>query len=229
MGATNSTLHYQLSQFISTDKPAWLQDYNGDMQKIDTGINGALTAAESAQNSADSASSGVSTLSDSVSALATTVSGHTSDITDLAGDVNTIESLIGNGTPTAGDHTLIGAINANTNDIASSGIWKTHVENSAGTTSTSQRAVTLPTDWHECMIEVCNHGGSSTTDGSVPTSQYHLVKKSNDAYLINGYYISTSNFMRQSCKYSAQYNTVTIAEYNSAGDVIPGYISVYYK
>lgn len=118
MGATNSTLHYQLSQFISTDKPAWLQDYNGDMQKIDAGINGALTAAESAQNSADSASSGVSSLGDAVSALSTTVSGHTSDITDLSGDVNTIESLIGNGTPTAGDHTLIGAINTNTNDIA---------------------------------------------------------------------------------------------------------------
>ena len=118
MGATNSTLHYQLSQFISTDKPAWLQDYNGDMQKIDTGINGALTAAESAQNSADSASSGVSTLGDAVSALTTTVSGHTSDITDLTGDVNTIESLIGNGIPTAGDHTLIGAINANTSAIS---------------------------------------------------------------------------------------------------------------
>lgn len=119
MGATNSTLHYNLSQFISTDKPAWLQDYNGDMQKIDIGINEALTAAESAQNSADSASSGVSSLNDAVSALSTTVSGHTSDITDLAGDVNTIESLIGNGTPTAGDHTLIGAINANTNAISS--------------------------------------------------------------------------------------------------------------
>lgn len=119
MGATNSTLHYQLSQFISTDKPAWLQDYNGDMQKIDNGINGALVAAESAQNSADTANTGVGTVSDAVSALQTTVAGHTSDITDLSGDVNTIESLIGNGTPTAGDHTIIGACNANTNAIAS--------------------------------------------------------------------------------------------------------------
>lgn len=118
MGATNSTLHYQLSQFISTDKPAWLQDYNGDMQKIDNGINAALVAAESAQNSADSANTGVGAVSDAVTALQTTVAGHTSDITDLSGDVNTIESLIGNGTPTAGDHTLIGAINANTNEIA---------------------------------------------------------------------------------------------------------------
>ena len=119
MGATNLTLHYQLSQFISTDKPAWLQDYNGDMQKIDNGINGALVAAESAQNSADTANTGVGAVSDAVTALQTTVAGHTSDITDLSGDVNTIEELIGNGTPTAGDHTLIGGINANAADISS--------------------------------------------------------------------------------------------------------------
>ena len=111
MGATNSTLHYQLSQFISTDKPAWLQDYNGDMQKIDNGINGALVAAESAQNSADTANAGVGTVGDAVTALQTTVAGHSSDITDLSGDVNTIESLIGNGTPTTTDQTIIGAIN----------------------------------------------------------------------------------------------------------------------
>lgn len=141
MGATNSTLHYQLSQFISTDKPAWLQDYNGDMQKIDTGINGALTAAESAQNSADSASSGVSTLGDAVSALTTTVSGHTSDITDISGDVNTIESLIGNGTPTAGDHTLIGAINTNTNDISD---LSEEPDLLGSSTNTSFETVTLP-------------------------------------------------------------------------------------
>lgn len=145
MGATNSTLHYNLSQFISTDKPAWLQDYNGDMQKIDTGINGALTAAESAQNSADSASSGVSSLSDSVSALSTTVSGHTSDITDLSGDVNTIESLIGNGTPTAGDHTLIGAINTNTSDIASLGAGlKFYTKTTASLASGASESFNLP-------------------------------------------------------------------------------------
>lgn len=152
MGATNSTLHYQLSQFISTDKPAWLQDYNGDMQKIDAGINGALTAAESAQNSADSASSGVSTLGDAVSALTTTVSGHTSDITDLSGDVNTIESLIGNGIPTAGDHTLIGAINTNTAAI----IW-TALTPVTGTTS-----VSLPANFNELHVLVDNGTGRWT-------------------------------------------------------------------
>lgn len=118
MGATNSTLNYHLSQFISTDKPAWLQDYNGDMEKIDAGINTAKVAADAAQNTANSAVSSIGTVSSDITALQTDVVAHTNDITDLQGDVNTIESLIGNGTPTAGDHTLIGAINTNTADIA---------------------------------------------------------------------------------------------------------------
>ena len=117
MGATNSTLNYQLSQFIATDKPAWLQDYNGDMEKIDAGINTAKVAADTAQNTANSAVSSIGTVTSDISALQTDVLAHTNDITDLQGDVNTIESLIGNGTPTAGDHTLIGAINTNTADI----------------------------------------------------------------------------------------------------------------
>lgn len=111
MGATNQTTYYNLSQFIATDKPAWLQDYNGDMAKIDAGIKGALTAAESAQSTATGASTDITQLASDVTALQTTVSGHTSDIGDLAGDVNTIESLIGNGTPTTTDQTIIGAIN----------------------------------------------------------------------------------------------------------------------
>lgn len=38
MSSTNKTEKLNLSQFISTDKPAWLTDYNNDMQKIDQGI-----------------------------------------------------------------------------------------------------------------------------------------------------------------------------------------------
>ena len=38
MAHTNATANYELSQFLGTDKPAWLVDYNGDMQKIDTAL-----------------------------------------------------------------------------------------------------------------------------------------------------------------------------------------------
>lgn len=35
MTATNHTENYNLSQFVGTDRPTWLVDYNGDMTKID--------------------------------------------------------------------------------------------------------------------------------------------------------------------------------------------------
>lgn len=35
MTATNHTESYNLSQFVGTDRPTWLVDYNGDMAKID--------------------------------------------------------------------------------------------------------------------------------------------------------------------------------------------------
>lgn len=121
MGATNHTANYSLSQFISTDKPAWLQDYNGDMLKIDTGINAAKLAADTASNAASSAQNDATTAVNAVNSLTTTVGSLSTALGNLSGTVNTITSLIGNGTPTTTDHTLIGAINelhANQGDLS---------------------------------------------------------------------------------------------------------------
>ena len=40
MASTNKTANLELSQFVGTDKPAWLTDYNADMGKIDTAVAG---------------------------------------------------------------------------------------------------------------------------------------------------------------------------------------------
>lgn len=111
MGATNTTTYYNLSQFIGTDKPAWLQDYNGDMLKIDTAINAAKLAADAASLAAGTAQSTADGAVSSLTTLSATVGTHTTAITNLSGAVNTINSLIGNGTPTTTDQTIIGAIN----------------------------------------------------------------------------------------------------------------------
>lgn len=37
MASTTKTTNLELSQFVGTDKPTWLTDYNGDMHKIDNG------------------------------------------------------------------------------------------------------------------------------------------------------------------------------------------------
>lgn len=62
MSSTTKTTNYNLSQFADADKPTWRGDYNGDMLKIDRGMQcnanaaaDAHTAAVHAQATADSA------------------------------------------------------------------------------------------------------------------------------------------------------------------------------
>lgn len=111
MSATNSTTYYELPVFIATDKPAWLTDWNGAMNAIDTAIKEALTAGENAQTTANTATTSIATINDSLTTINTSLTTLTSTVTGLVGSVNTINSLIGNGEPTTSDKTLIGAIN----------------------------------------------------------------------------------------------------------------------
>lgn len=53
MSSTNKTTNYELSQFVGSDKPAWLTDYNQDMAKIDAGIDAAQDTATGANGKAD--------------------------------------------------------------------------------------------------------------------------------------------------------------------------------
>lgn len=75
MSSTNKTTNYKLSQYIGTDKPTYLGDYNGDMLKIDKQMkanadsaSNAASAAGAAQAVADKASKDVKNLNDSISA-----------------------------------------------------------------------------------------------------------------------------------------------------------------
>ena len=55
MSHTNSTSHYSLPQFVGTDIPTWLGDFNSAMTAIDNGINSAATTAGSASTDAAAA------------------------------------------------------------------------------------------------------------------------------------------------------------------------------
>ena len=55
MSHTNTTTNYNLPQFITTDKPAWLTDVNNAFLSIDSGMHNAQTKADSAQNDATQA------------------------------------------------------------------------------------------------------------------------------------------------------------------------------
>ena len=62
MSSTNKTTNYELSQFLGTDKPAWLSDYNTDMSKIDTQMKANADAATAASGSATTANTAIGTL-----------------------------------------------------------------------------------------------------------------------------------------------------------------------
>lgn len=121
MSSTNKTTNYNLSQFIGSDKPAWLVDYNGDMSAIDTQMKANADAANAAQTTANTADGKADTNALSISTLDSQIngaSGLAADVNAVQGAVNTINSLIGNGEPTTTDKTLIGAINELNSDLS---------------------------------------------------------------------------------------------------------------
>ncbi len=120
MGFTNTTSHYNLPQYVATDKPKYLTDFNQTMEAIDTQMytnaQAAATAdgkAVAAKDTADGAVSSIGTLNTQINGDASDPSdrGLAGDVSDNSGAINTINSLIGNGTPTTTDQTIIGAIN----------------------------------------------------------------------------------------------------------------------
>lgn len=82
MSSTNKTTNYKLSQYIGTDKPTYLGDYNSDMLKIDKQLkanadsaSNAASAAGAAQAVASDASKNVQILNDSVTANSADIAG----------------------------------------------------------------------------------------------------------------------------------------------------------
>ena len=111
MSATNHTTNYEFPIFIGTDKPAWLVDWNGAMSAIDTAIKQAETKADSAGTNIGTIQGDIVTISGTLNTLNGAVSQLRLDTNANTGSINTITELIGNGTPTTTDKTIIGAIN----------------------------------------------------------------------------------------------------------------------
>lgn len=109
MAHTNETVNYGLSQFVGTDIPNPLVDYNGDMEKIDTAIknvadsavseNGRITALET-QNGNTPLETTDKTLSGAVNEINTAVGGIDTRLTTaegkIVGDESTLSTAVNN-------------------------------------------------------------------------------------------------------------------------------------
>lgn len=104
MASTNKTTHYELSQYVGSDKPTYLGDYNGDMQKIDTAINSAQTkadtadvAAATAQSTAENAQTTANTAITNAGNAQTAATAVDTKVGDLANLTTTDKSSIVSG------------------------------------------------------------------------------------------------------------------------------------
>lgn len=82
MAHTNQTSNYELSQFQGTDKPAWLVDYNEDMEKIDLGLKDAKDVADAAKTEADQGAIDIAAVEITANAASTKAAGAISDFSD---------------------------------------------------------------------------------------------------------------------------------------------------
>jgi len=89
MAHTNQTSNYGLSQFEGTDKPAWLVDYNGDMEKIDLGIKTSKDVADAAKAEADQGALDIAAVTITANSADAKATGAVSDLSDAYDSTST--------------------------------------------------------------------------------------------------------------------------------------------
>lgn len=100
--STNHTTNYELSQYIGTDKPTYLGDYNSDMSKIDANLKLVSNTADSASSTATSANT-----------LAQTAKDRADSAYTLADTANTTANTANNTAGTALSNSITNQTNIN--------------------------------------------------------------------------------------------------------------------
>lgn len=95
MSSTNKTNNYNLSQYIGTDKPTYLGDYNGDMLKIDTQMKNNANSAKEAISKAGEANAKATSLEEAVNTVSRNVATLLNDVTTIKNNISQNTSDIG--------------------------------------------------------------------------------------------------------------------------------------
>ena len=109
--STNKTTNLELSQYIGTDKPTYLGDYNSDMGKIDTAVHGNSVAISEVSGNYTNLSNRVGTLSDLGTTDKTSIVNAVNEVnTNTNSNTTNIGSL--SNLETSNKSTIVNAINS---------------------------------------------------------------------------------------------------------------------
>ena len=117
MSYTNSTPNYNLPQWIGTDKPTFLGDFNGAFSAIDTAIKNASDSATSAASTANAASA-TATSANTNANTALTTANNAKDTADAATSAAAAATSTANTAKTTADNAAHAALGNNIANLA---------------------------------------------------------------------------------------------------------------
>lgn len=94
MSHTNETTNYKLPQFVDTDQPTWLGDFNGAMNKIDADMNTIGANASTALSAANNAVNRVGQVETTITGVQTTANNAYSLSATNGQDINTLNGKV---------------------------------------------------------------------------------------------------------------------------------------
>lgn len=161
MASTNKTTHYELPQWIGSDKPTFLGDLNQAFEDIDTGIYNAATAASNAASAAGSAQSAASTAQSAAESAASTASAANTLATTA--NTNAVSALnsIGSTPLQTTAQTLTAAVNEVLHDVPDDATDIPYDNQTSGLTATNVQAA---------IDEIAQGGGGGGGSTVIATS-----------------------------------------------------------
>ena len=122
MTATNHTENYNLSQFVGTDRPTWLVDYNGDMSKIDAQLK------QNADDIASAAAGGLTSVSHTADLTGNGTSGSPLGVASTIAKKTDIPDVSGFATSSALTSGLAGKVDKTASQPSTLGLTATELD-----------------------------------------------------------------------------------------------------
>ena len=122
MTATNHTENYNLSQFVGTDRPTWLVDYNGDMSKIDAQLK------QNADDIASAAAGGLTSVTHTADLTGNGTSGSPLGVASTIAKKTDIPDVSGFATTSALTSGLAGKVDKTASQPGTLGLTATELD-----------------------------------------------------------------------------------------------------
>ena len=122
MTATNKTENYELSQFVGTDRPTWLGDYNSDMSKIDAQLK------RNADDIASAAAGGLTSVSHTADLTGNGTSGSPLGVASTIAKKTDIPDVSGLATTSALTSGLAGKVDKTASKPSTLGLTATELD-----------------------------------------------------------------------------------------------------